>query len=329
MNEVELQKLTLYSPETDYLEEKIESKKKCLYIKLLSLCMIFLCMVSTAIIITVVVVVVVTVDNPSTVYPDSNQDIHITSEYQIKIVFDDSWINRSSVIDKWMEYFEEQCKYYSSNEVDIEADIRRQYSVDLSGDDSCGFDYYIRVRDYISGPKSGTTTVDIKGNSSDEEEAKDLPFWPSDNFKDNSQQKCEKDFHECSSKYSRETRITFEEETKFNTCLDIVQLYPYAFDGMPVTKLWNPVESSSKDTWYIREYTGTLNETTDFKIAFTLKYHSDNDAVEHSTVPSSGEWSIRLYSLESGASDIYDAEVVTEVEKAWKAMMTNFGNDDC
>ena len=258
-----------------------------------------------------------------------NENIHLTTEYQITIPVDvlANWKSRQTEMENWMKYFEKNSKYFHLAYSEVNYGTRFQYYIATKGKARCNSNYEIRVRDFVDGYMAGKTTVDIKGNSKFEYFANQYNFKPSPNFASNSSQKLERDEHGCDHKYSRETRIYLEEQRQFYTCLDVVELFPYAYTSLTAPTLMNNVTKEDPRVWFEQEYSGTLDTETMYKAAFTLKYRSLDEALDESAPPYFAEWSIRVFSLEEGFSGIYNEDVKEDVVHAWKKLIDNYGND--
>ena len=256
-----------------------------------------------------------------------NENIHLTTEYQIVIPEDvlSKWKSRDTEMRKWMEYFEENSEYFKLSNSEINSGTRYQYYIDTKGKNKC---YEIRVREFVDGFMAGATTVDIKGNSKFEYFANQYNFTPSPTFAANSSQKLERDEHGCDHKYSRETRIYLEERKQFDTCLDVVEMFPYAYDSLKAPTLMNKVTTKGDaKIWFEQEYSGILDSDTMYKVAFTLKYKSVEEAQNESAAPYFAEWSIRIYTVGEGFSGIYNKNVKSDIVHAWQKLIDNYGND--
>jgi len=256
-----------------------------------------------------------------------NGDVLTTSEYQITFPKPES--QRDSLVDDWMAFWSSHSVYYrTATNTTMATSIRYQYNVNVRGPSTCHSDDYIRVRVFdkmdSAGVHTSGTTVDIKGNSHSASGAFSMPFWPNETL--TSQQKMEQDLHECSQKYSRETRVYLTETPTFTHCKDVSVLYPWA---LKEKYDHNKVSTYDATYWWVREYAGYLNENTKFLIAFTLRYQSLEQAQYETAGAQAGEWSIRLFSLDHGHSYHYNEDVVQDTHDAWKAMMKHFGNGEC
>ena len=259
--------------------------------------------------------------------PDPNGEfVRNSSEYQITYANIDDWIDRDAMVESYLEV----CN--RSPLLDISMDdgkfsARIQYKLITSGETRCYNNREIRVRDYISGYNEGTSYVDIKSSSTNLSKACDVPFWPADEYLDDSRQKCETDIHQCKNKFSRETRIFFDEAQELVTCRDLLHLYPWAFDELPEDKQLNEVDVDEDGSWWIASFKGMMDDTN-YEMSFTLKYETSEDAISGDIAPIYGEWSIRIYTEDDGGSDEYNPEVQNAAYDLWINLSETFGNSD-
>lgn len=267
-------------------------------------------------------------DNDEIEYGDHSAELIVTTtEFQITLenLGDSEWDDRASMMKTWMQYFEKSSDYFTLEESTMQNQSKNQFYVDI---DDCGSSHLIRVRNIVDGYMENLSTIDIKGNSQSESKAAALPFWPAPKYLGNSTQKCERDEHVCDHKYSRETRVTLDYFKSFEYCVDIVELFPYAFGNLPATSLVIPIAPGKEEAWFEQLYTGYLDGNTRYKVAFTIKYDNIDDAIDNHH-PKSGEWSIRLYSLGDGASSEYNEDVKQDISQAWKALIDKYSTETC
>ena len=257
------------------------------------------------------------------------ENIYLTTEYQITIPVDvlSGWKSRQTEMNNWMKYFEKNSKYFHLIDAEINSGTRYQYYIDTKGKARCNSNNQIRVRDYVDGYMAGKTTVDIKGNAKFEYFANEYNFKPNPLYASNSSQKLERDEHGCDHKYSRESRITFDEPLQFETCLDVVKLFPYAYESLTAPTLMNKVTIEDPRVWFEQEYKGLLDSGTMYKVAFTLKYRSIDEALNETASPYFAEWSIRIFSEGDGFSGKYNDNVQKDITNAWRKLIDNYGND--
>ena len=289
----------------------------------------FLCVLFVFFIIGVeLALAIVPIHRSHTVITDHSSKLVTTTEFQITLknyIATNEWKDRASMMKNWMKYFEEASDYFTLEESTMENRSRTQFYVDMY---NCGSSHLVRVRNIVDGFKEGSSTIDIKANSRSESEARGLPFWPSPKYLGSSIQKCERDEHYCGHKYSRETRITLDYFKSIEYCVDIVEIFPFAFGNLPATSLFNPITPGREEAWFEQQYTGYLDNNTQYKAAFTIKYDNIDDAINNHN-PNSGEWSIRLYSLDRGASSEFNEDVKKDVTKAWRALIGKYAPEKC
>lgn len=258
-----------------------------------------------------------------------NKDILVTSEYQISFPQPYAWHDREDLVTEWMEFWGNNSAYFAESQPRVSTTIRHQYFVDMTGRSSCHSGDRIRVREYeqqdSEGGRTTGTTVDIKGNSNSKSGALALPYWPDPALP--SQQKMEQDYHGCSLKYSRESRVYLDTSAPhFSHCRDISSLFPWAlkeeYDD-------HKVKVHKHEYWWVRQYSGYLDQDTRFAIAFTLRYPTREGARRQAVPANRGEWSIRIYSREDGLTDTYNGDVVQDTRDTWRQTAKHFGSGAC
>jgi hypothetical protein len=257
-----------------------------------------------------------------------NKDVSFTAEYQIKLVNVRAWQDREERISDWMSFMQDHSRFLNVSATTQSTLVRYQYFLDLSGWRHCRSNHEIRVREFerIETGEAGIT-VDLKESTSTAAKSLLLPFWPAPELK--ASQKCEEDIHECESKFSRETRISLaRNERQLVTCSDMRGLFPWLMSPSKIREQ-NELSVLRIQHWWVREYSGMLNDTTKFKVSFTLRYLNDQAAHDESLAPTSGEWSIRIYSIDSGLSAQWDDEVRNDTKECWQQLIRRFGNGDC
>ena len=259
--------------------------------------------------------------------PDPNGEfIRNTSEYQIDYENITAWIDRDLMVEAYLEVCN-RSPLLDISMNDGQFSVRIQYMLLTGGERRCYNKREIRVREYISGYNEGISYVDIKNNSEDRLEACDVPLWPADEYLDDSRQKCETDIHQCDNKFSRETRIFFDEPQEIITCRDLLHLYPWAFDELPEDKQLNQLAVDKYYFWWIASFKGMMDDTN-YEMSFTLKYETSEDAISGDVAPIYGEWSIRIYTEDDGGSDEYNPEVQNAAYDLWINLSETFGNSD-
>ena len=262
-----------------------------------------------------------TMDN---VQEPENTVIHFATEFQIPLHFD-NWENRDSFMNSWMRKFDNLSSFYSLQDSAVASDIRLQYFVDTS---NCNTAHEIRVREYLEGNLGAKSTIELKGDPTSLEECTSFPFWPNADYQESSQI-CQKVQHPCDFKYSRRSLISLERAGNYQECLDIIELFPYAFNDLSVAHIMNPIEVTEASAWFIQQYTGIMNGDTTYQISFKIKYDSLELAKDESSVPHKGEWSILLYSLGNGMTTKYNPVVVLDIKDAWESLQYLVSQESC
>ena len=299
-------------------------------------------------------------------FPDVKKEaLRNTSEYQITLDMKAVGNNRTVIISKILSILSNFTGLPFDANNGAEA-VRNQHVVnDVKS--SCVDGPQIRVRDYVTGPKTGGTTVDIKGNSgSNKQGSVDFPYYPGPAFPDSpysepegnpapsSFQKVEKDVHPCDFKYSRETRIFFEYPPAIETCHDLLHMFPWAFPNLPANKQDNKLSTGTIEHWWVLEHSAYLYSSegkaqgtqhpgvisTGEGEEDTTKGHTGTRCestvtLKYSSVsdavsgknPSYGEWSLRIYSTDDGLGD-WDSVVVAAVSNMYQQMLTQVGDPD-
>ena len=255
------------------------------------------------------------------------QAIANTKEFQIQFDNIEEWQDRESKVREWMAFFTQVSSTFDPDSAEIDTHVYLQYYVDLQGRHRCHSEHEVRVREiyYPSGP--GKTSLDIKKSASSTRAALKIPIWPASNY--TSLQKVEHDIHECSEKYSRVSRVWIDGTGwEFNRCRDISPYFPYLPEWDQKHRK-NKVRSHQSQYWWLSSYSGYLNETTLYKLSFTLRYESLEEAQMSSMTPLQGEWSLRIYALGDGLSDLWDSTVVEDVNESWLKLINYFGNGEC
>merc|ERR1712137_259507 len=251
--------------------------------------------------------------------PEQNKLIKFAREYQLSL--DVSPItNRSDFVESWVHEWNKASTYIQLDPTGLISATRTQFYLDTT---QCNLEQEFRVRNFGSGDV--VASLDIKSSDTSKSTC-NSPFWPQDIFVANSTQKCERDIHESGfSKYSRISKIHFDEVRSFNTCVDLATYFPWAFAELRPFQ-WNlPVVINEKrqvQYWWSGEIKGT-EKGVKYKLESSLRYHNIEEREEEST-PSLGELSIRIFSNDGGYSDDWNQEIIEDVENAWQFMKNKF-----
>lgn len=254
----------------------------------------------------------------SFLWSTENYYVRNTIEYQVTELKEIH--NRSETIKTWMELINEHSKYLNLR--GGEEFIRSEFSINIG---NCYFpdkDALFRVREVLSGDNKGKSTFDIKSNAYFQFSAARLPYWPAFDFLHASSQKCEKDVHECDSKYSRESRITLPSPPEFRVCGDLFQYFP--FTGVGKNAFDQPVSPKLKSFWWIYSIKGEV-ETSSYEISFTLKYPDEESALHGTVPPIDGEWSVRISTRNRGYSNSWDDEFKEDIENIYWKLARSIG----
>jgi hypothetical protein len=253
-----------------------------------------------------------------------------TTEYQITLDVK-PWDHRQAEFIDWINAINQYSSYLDLSPENVNASVRLEYDLEVKGNDHCYDSAQVRVRDYVYGYYNGGTTVDSKGNNKDETIACSMDLGPSEEYADSCSRKCEHDRHVCptSDKYSQETRIFFPDtQPALATCADVLALFPGIFPSLPADKQSNPVSTPSAMPWWLGSYIGTFDEDTNYEISFTLRYSSVDLAINGTTTPIYGEWSIRVTTEDGGLSTDYNPDIIADMESLYRSLIDQFGSPD-
>lgn len=188
------------------------------------------------------------------------------------------------------------------------SEVRRRFSYDTHGD---------IIED--------KTTMDINQDSNPKPDKSTAMQWdlqPNSNYKN--EEKIEQDIHHSYYKFNRKTKIkNLPTDFELNTCGDLVELFPHAFDSntVPVDNSTKIKEDGTSYAVYEYSFSGKMYyNILKYKFAWTL-YYSTIDRSRNNNFPPSGqmsEFSFRIYSLGKGlgpwqydglvfAADLYKA----------------------
>merc|ERR1712137_458988 len=97
-------------------------------------------------------------------------------------------------------------------------------------------------------------------------------------------------------KYTMESRVYLEDPwIEFNTCGDLVAIFPDAFPKVNHENKYNSVNKNFDGNWYKLQWAGTVGEYTSYQITFTIKYSTMQQARLGQANMLYGEWSLRYW----------------------------------
>ena len=257
--------------------------------------------------------------------------ILLSREYQMKL-FRDQFENRELGISTFLNELSrllnipEIGSYSYGNET-----VRYQYILDTH---SCGKNFNPRVRDYYTGYRANTATMDVKASTDghDGPEKVSSDTWiPKKEFTKDAMIKFEWDVHPCKIKYSVEGRVYVPFLSNFTTCRDVAKVFERIDEGTKSSKLDN--ELSTHDLfsgyWYEFEQHGFLSDgITEYKTAITLEYRTLDEAVYAIGVPiNSPEWSIRIFSTNHGTGK-WSRFAIDDINHRYFDVLDFFGTPD-
>ena len=184
-----------------------------------------------------------------------------TIEYQLKLN-PEVWRNKTKAMMDFYGYLEEVSGIrLPLNKFELDGRIQNNIVItNCTREDTS-----IRLRTYVFGPKTNSTTLDAKKNVDlDVKYGEFFPIDPSAKHFENAVQKIEKDVHPCHYKYSRETRITdMPKGFLFYTCKEISQFFPGITQGVSEEVLQRRVGYTSNESWLLYSYSGYLDSLLD------------------------------------------------------------------
>ena len=330
LNVVDFDKEELYES-MEFFDIPKKSLKQRVLVKLMYLlCAFLICSLIISIVVSFTVGYIFICDSSTSTNTIFDPHLKNTTEMQIDLKDFDTWIDRDAKMDEWIKTMNKHSNYLDTTNADIFETTRKQYEIDAS---NCNSDIEYRVREYTSW-KDGDSmvTMDSKVNDKDINIACTAPIAPGPSHYTTSSEKCELDLHECSKddKYSREARIYFTKDTYElpTQCIDMVDLYPEQFTGLDEEHLQKKVSTKHNASWYERKYSGYMDDTK-YEIAFTLRYKNLEDARNGDVKPTSGEWSIRLFTVGDGYSDTWNTSISDDILDLYKTLKQTFGEDGC
>lgn len=182
--------------------------------------------------------------------------------------------------------------------------IRFQYILNTT---LCGKNYNIRTRNYHTGYRANTTTIDVKSSTDGFSPPSQIinKFWlPAEQYAEGAITKFEWDVHPCKLKYSMETRINVPFETEVSTCGAMINFFPQIKEKVLEPQYNFPLSYATNFSgwWWELEHVGFLRDgVTEYKTAMTLEYTTREEAEAGLTIPIyAPEWSIRIWAPNHG-----------------------------
>ena len=134
--------------------------------------------------------------------------------------------------------------------------------------------------------------------------------------------------HPCWYKFNKKTKVkSLPNEFAFETCADVVDLYPHSFDGVDLEK---PISTKGVAYFWEYKFKGHMQGgVTKYKLSFNLAYKSMELAQDGTTTPVSGEseFSIRMYSPGDGLLP-WDYKLLAEMGENYLYLLDNYGSLD-
>lgn len=226
----------------------------------------------------------------------SRSDVLDTVEFQIALNPKKDWIHRDDMVDRWIESMNEYNPLLNLTRESAVEDVYLEYHILGTTEKRCSLPEEglgIRYRNYQYHPK---ISIDIKGEE-DERDSCDSPYWPAEEYYDQSRQKCEEDAHPCFDKYTRASSISFNDTSLiFPYCTNLTQLFPDAFPTINDENAMNIMSKTGDTFWWKYQWKGDVGEHTSYEITFTIDYISMDKAMSGVANIVEGEWSLRCYS---------------------------------
>ena len=143
-----------------------------------------------------------------------------------------------------------------------------------------------------------------------------------------SEEKIEQDIHTSFYKFNRKTKIkNLSVDFDMETCSDMLDLFPYALDGVEEANPQGKLSKHSEDhaVWIYSFSDFMFYDAIKYKFAWTLYYPTIEDAVHESHV-SSSEFSIRIYSLGKGYGP-WEYNSLKYTAELFQAILDFYGED--
>jgi len=210
-----------------------------------------------------------------------------------------------------------------------------EYGVPLNETNDHDEDYLsdteIRVRNWLSvqvGSNLHTSSIDIKKQVPNQDDAFAIPFRAADDQLDGSTEKLEEDIKPKKYQWSHKSKVTnVPYYPSFETCRDVMKYWPNCFPDLPEEKYDDIVERKTKSENYWWE---DLRESTDarsglkWRLTVTMEYETFAQALEGRTHPiDEPESSFRIWSTEGGHGP-WDPRVVNKVNQWYERIVDEF-----
>ena len=280
----------------------IKNKRKLVILLALTV-VLLLGLVAATIIVVPTVVVLVRVPLPPTPDYEQPEDIRYSAEYQIALDPKESWNPREPMIVHWINSMNE----FANGTIVLRREdaIESMYLAWHMPISKCNTDdAKLRIRNYVSGPKTGQVTVDIKKDGDSYKDVLNLPYWPGEEFKNRSTEKLEKDVHPCFGKYALETRLFLNYVPQINKCKDIQPLFPGILYKCSEDEMSKKLSNETQDYYYNLQWSGKMLDASDYQITFEIQYFQNlARAASGNQNIYDGEWSIRLFAVNGSTFD--------------------------
>jgi hypothetical protein len=191
---------------------------------------------------------------------------------------------------------------------------------------TCGGSGFLRLRQYLSGPRKDLVTLGIKSHGSRNfNDGKDdvTDFTPADNVADYGVEaftkELENDLLECQNDYAANTRLYFKETPAVATCEEANQLWPHAFEHTDGRAL----EVNRIDYVWQYKLDGIFDNGIRFYTTTDIYYDSIDDAINGNNPSSGHEWSVTVVGNKSTKK--YD-QALASVRLGLDKMVTEFGD---
>jgi len=260
-----------------------------------------------------------------------NHDVLLSREYQMKL-FRKNFTQREEGLAVFLQSISELLDLPEIASPSFgEATVRYQFITDTH---KCGKNFNPRIRNYYTGYRAGTSTLDVKSSTDghDGPEKVLTDVWePYPEYSNGLVHKYEWDVHPCKIKYSVEARISVPFEKELHTCNDIAVLFPRVKDNIDESKLGNKLFIHELYTgwWYEFEQRGMLPDgITEYKTAVTLQYPSKEAAIAGIGTPiGTPEWSIRIWSSGHGTGKWVRA-TIEDINHRYFRILEHFNSPD-